>query len=194
VPTADGSHVGYLLIPTLLDKSIPGTVRQALEDFGPLDGLILDNRVNGGGLGSVAQQFLGFFTSGKVGDFASRESTQTWDIGAEPINNSQDVPLVVLVGKDTVSYGEIVSGVLQDVGRARIVGQTTLGNVEQLQVYELEGGSKAWLASARFEPKNSHADWETAGIVPDVEAIADWDSFTFETDPAIAAALDLLGH
>lgn len=194
VPTSDGSRIGYIFLQTFLDESIPGRVRQALEDFGPLDGLILDNRMNGGGLGEVAEQILGFFTSGHVGDFVSREATEPSEIVADSVHNSQDVPLVVLVAEDTVSYGEVFSGILGDIGRARLVGQTTLGNVEQLREYDFEDGSRAWLASERFEPVNSQADWETTGIVPDVEVIAAWDTFTFETDPAIAAALELLGH
>ena len=45
-----------------------------------------------------------------------------------------------------------------------------------------------------FDPAHSHANWEQTGIVTDIEAYADWDTYTFETDPAIAAALTLLGH
>jgi len=48
VPTTDGSRIGYLLLPSFLDETISGRVEQALQAFGPLDGLILDNRVNGG--------------------------------------------------------------------------------------------------------------------------------------------------
>jgi C-terminal processing protease CtpA/Prc len=53
-------------------------------------------------------------------------------VEADPIHNSQTVPIVVLVGVESVSYGEIFPGVLKDLGRAKIVGQTTLGNVEVL--------------------------------------------------------------
>ncbi len=194
VATSDGSKIGYIFLPTLMDESLPDRVRQALEDFGPLDGLIIDNRMNGGGLGSVAEGILGLFASGHVGDFVTREATEPLEIQANPVHNSQEVPLVVLVDEDTVSYGEIVSGILQDLGRARVVGQTTLGNVEQLRVFDFEDGSRAWLASSRFEPANTEADWESTGIIPDVEVIADWTSFTFETDAAVAAAVDLLGH
>jgi carboxyl-terminal processing protease len=194
VPTTDGSRIAYVFLPTLLDETIGDRARQALESVVPLDGLIIDNRMNGGGLGSVTGQILGLFTSGTVGHFVSRDSTEPWEITADPVGNSQDVPLVVLIGKDTVSYGEMMSGVLHDIGRARLVGQTTLGNVEQLRAFDFEDGSRAWLASARFEPANGAANWEADGIIPDVEVIADWDTFTFETDPGIAAALGLLGH
>jgi hypothetical protein len=34
----------------------------------------------------------------------------------------------------------------------------------------------------------------STGVVPDVKAVAEWDTFTFETDPAVAASLQLLKH
>jgi carboxyl-terminal processing protease len=186
--------VGYIFLPTLGDRAIPDTVRHSLEAFGSLDGLIIDNRMNPGGISTASQEILGFFVSGTVGEFITREAIEPWRVVAEPIHNSQQVPLIVLVGEDTVSYGEIVSGILQDLGRARVVGQTTPGNVEQLRRFDFEDGSRVWLASATFEPANAQADWETTGIVPDSEVIADWSAFAFESDPAIAAALEILGH
>lgn len=193
-PTSDGSRIGYIFLPTFFDETIPGQVRQALEDFGPLDGLILDNRMNGGGSSTVVEPILGYFTSGTLGQFVSRETTRPLEVTADPIHNSQTVPIVVLVGEDTVSFGEIFSGVLKDVGRALLAGQTTLGNVETLHGYNFDDGSQVWIAEERFDPLVSHADWEKDGIQPDVEAYADWDTFTFENDPSVAAAVALLGH
>jgi carboxyl-terminal processing protease len=194
VPTSDGSRIGYIFLPTFFDETIPGQVRQALEGFGPLDGLILDNRMNGGGSSAVVEPILGYFTSGTLGHFVTRTEARPLEITADPIHNSQTVPLVVLVGEDTVSFGEIFSGALQDTGRAKIVGQTTLGNVETLHGYTFDDGSQVWIAEERFDPLVSHADWERDGLKPDVEAYADWDTFTFENDPSVAAAVALLGH
>ncbi len=194
VPTKDGSRIGYIFLPTFYDDTIPGQVKQALEDFGSLDALILDNRMNSGGASNVVEPILSHFTSGTLGNFVSRKSTRPFTITADPVNNSQTVPLVVLVGPDTVSFGEIFSGILQDQGRAKIVGQTTMGNVETLHGYSFADGSRAWIAEERFDPIHSHAIWEKNGVKPDVVAYADWDAFTFENDPSIAAALKLLGH
>lgn len=194
VHTTDGSRIGYIFLPSFFDETIPGQVKKALEDFGPLDGLILDNRMNGGGSSSVVYPILSYFTSGTVGHFVSRKHTSPLDVTADPVANSQDVPLVVLVGTHSASFGEIFSGALQDLGRAKIVGQTTLGNVETLQGFNFDDGSEAWIAAERFDPLHSHADWEKTGIIPDVTAYADWDTFTFEDDPSVAAAVKLLGH
>ncbi len=194
VSTTDGSRIGYIFLPTFYDETIPAQVKKALEDFGPLDGLILDNRMNGGGSNDVLVPVLRYFTAGTLGHFVSRTATRTLSLKADPINNSQTVPLIVLVGEDTVSAGEIFPGILQDMGRAKVVGQTTLGNVEAVHGYYFQDGSRLWIAQERFDPEHSHANWEQTGIIPDVQAFADWDTFTFDTDPSIAAAVKLLGH
>ena len=195
MPTTDGSRIGYIFIPTFYDETIPDQVRAALESFGELDGLILDNRMNGGGSSSVVEPILSFVTQGTVGNFVSRSGERPLEVTADPIHNSQSVPLVILVGVDTVSFGEIFSGALQDLGRAKLVGQTTLGNVETLHIYSFSDSSEAWIAAERFAPiNNPKADWEKDGVLVDVEAFADWDTFTFENDPAVTAAVALLGH
>ena len=194
VTTRDGSRIGYIYLPSFFDATFPDQVRQALEQFGRLDGLILDNRMNSGGSSSVVEPILSFFTDGDLGHFTSRLASRPLSVRADPVNDSQTVPMVVLVGVNTVSFGEIFSGVLQDIGRARVAGQTTLGNVEILHSHKLSDGSLLWLAEERFIPLHSQTNWEQTGIVPDVQAYADWDTFTFENDPSIAAAVKLLGH
>jgi carboxyl-terminal processing protease len=194
VPTTDGSRIGYIFIPTFFDETIPEQIRNALEDFGTLNGLILDVRMNGGGSSTVANPILSFFTSGRLGQFVSRDEARTLGVEGDPIQNSQTVPLVVMVSEDTVSYGEIFAGIMRDSRDAKITGQTSLGNVEVLHGYDFEDGSQLWIASERFYPAHSDEDWEQTGIVPDLPAYAAWDTFTFESDPSIAAALTLLGH
>jgi carboxyl-terminal processing protease len=194
VPTRDGSRIGYIFIPTFFDETIPAQIEKALEDFGQLDGLILDLRMNGGGSNSVTDPILSFFTSGRLGQFISRDDSRTLQIKGDPINNSQTVPMVVMVSKDTVSYGEIFAGIMRDSRHAKITGETSLGNVEVLHGYDFEDGSQLWIASEAFYPAHSDENWEETGIVPDLQAYADWDSFTFDNDPSIAGALTLLGH
>jgi len=194
VTTQDGSKIGYIFLPSFFDETIPGQVKQALQKWGQLDGLILDNRLNGGGSSDVVNPILSYFTDGLLGHFVSRTDSRAVTVQADPVANSQTVPIVVLVGEDTVSFGEIFSGILRDLGRAKVVGKTTLGNVEILDSHNFNDGSRLWLAQERFVELNSKDDWEKTGIVPDVTAFADWDTFTFETDPAVAAAVTLLGH
>ena len=194
VSTSDGSKVGYIFIPSFFDETLPQQIEDALNQFGPLDGLMLDLRMNGGGSSSVAYPILEYFIHGTLGTFMSRTDSSTLEINANEIQNSQTVPLIVMVSQDTVSFGEIFAGVMQDSGRAQIVGETSLGNVEVLHGYNFEDGSQVWIAAATFSSAFSDANWEETGIVPNVQAFAEWDTFYFETDPSIAAGVHLLGH
>jgi carboxyl-terminal processing protease len=194
VSTSDGSNIGYIFIPSFFDETLPGQIKDALNEFGPLDGLILDLRMNGGGSSSVAYPILEYFVQGNLGQFVSRDSSRELEIRANEIQNSQTVPLIVMVSQDTVSFGEIFAGVLQDAGRAQIVGETSLGNVEVLHGYDFEDGSQVWIAAETFTSAFSSENWEETGIIPDVQAFAEWDTFYFENDPSIAAAINLLGH
>ena len=157
----------------------------------PLDGLILDNRMNGGGSSTVLEPVLSYFAGGNLGYFVNRIEEHSLEINIHDINGSSRVPLVVLVGSDTASFGEIFAGVLQDVGRAYLIGKTTDGNVEILWGYDLEDGSKIWLANETFRPLN-HPDenWEKTGIIPDLFVAGDFDQYSLETDPAVSAAIE----
>ena len=194
ISTPDGSRIGYIFIPSFFDETLPGQIENALNQFGQLDGLILDVRLNRGGSSNVTYPILEYFANGRLGRFVSRADSRPLTIEPNPIRNSQTVPLVIMVSKDTVSFGEIFAGVLKDSGRARIVGETSLGNVEVLHGYNFEDGSQLWIASETFYSAFSDSNWEETGIIPDVQAFAEWDTFYFDTDPSIAAALELLGH
>jgi carboxyl-terminal processing protease len=194
VLTNDGSRIGYIFIPSFFDETLPPQIENALNEFGQLDGLILDVRLNGGGSSSVAYPILEYFIEGRLGEFVSRTDSRSLMIDPNPVQNSQTVPLVVMVSEDTVSFGEIFAGVLKDSGRAKIVGETSLGNVEVLHGYDFEDGSQLWIASEKFYSAFSDANCEETGIIPDIHAFAEWDTFYFDTDPSIAAALQLLGH
>ena len=194
VPT---TRIGYLMLPTFLDPTIADSVRAALQDLaqgGPLEGLIVDDRMNSGGFGSVATEFLGLFAAGVQGRFVARDATaQPLALAGEDVLGSQTVRLIVLADRRTSSYAEIAAGVLQQAGRAAVVGGPTRGNVEQLSAWDFADGSRAWLAARTFEPVGlAPGAWEGVGIVPDVSVPTRWDLFTEATDPAIAEAVELL--
>jgi carboxyl-terminal processing protease len=194
VSTTDGSKIGYIFLPSFFDETLPRQMEEALNQFGPLDGLILDLRLNSGGSSTVAYPIMSFFTSGKLGAFVSREESRDLEIDADPIQNSQSVPMIVLVGEESASFSEIFAGIMQDSGRGKVVGQTSLGNVEVLNAFDFDDGSILWIASETFVSAFSDDNWEQTGIIPDVEAYAEWDTFYFDTDPAIRASVELLGH
>lgn len=91
--------------------------------------IVLDLRGNGGGLLSEAVEIVNLFvpkglkiveTKGKI-----QNANSTYTTKNEPLD--LNIPLVVLVNSSTASAAEIVSGSLQDLDRAVIVGQKTFG-------------------------------------------------------------------
>jgi len=136
---------------------------------------------------------LSYFTGGTLGHYINRSEQRPLQIQLDDINGSSRVPLVVLVGSGTASFGEIFSGVLQDTGRAYIIGITTDGNVEILWGYDFEDGSRLWLANETFRPLN-HPDqnWEQTGIIPDLTVSGEFDEYTLDNDPTVIAAIQYL--
>ncbi len=191
--TSSGKHIGYLLIPTFNEGGIGALVGQAISEMsanGPLDGLIVDNRHNTGGTSQEMLNTLSYFVSGPAGYFVNNAAQDTVSAAGVDIAGSQKIPLVVLVGKNTVSFGEVFSGILKDLDRAYLIGEPTEGNVELLSIFNFSDGSRAWIATGTFRPLN-HPDqiWEKVGVQPDLIAASQWDQVTQDNDPVIQAAL-----
>ena len=171
-------------------------VAQGLEEMytdAPLDGLILDNRMNEGGSSLVFEPILSNFISGKLGYFIRHSVEYPLMVKLHDIRGSSYLPLVVLVGPGTASFGEIFSGILQDTGRAYLMGTSTQGNVEVLWGYDFKDGSQLWLANETFRPLNhSGQDWETSGIIPDMIVQGEFDQYSLDNDPAVLAAIQYL--
>jgi carboxyl-terminal processing protease len=114
--------------------------------------LILDLRRNPGGYleqaVSIADEFIGgnktiVYTKGRVTQFDDVQMSQ-------PGQAYEKTPLVVLVDNGSASASEIVSGALQDLDRALIVGQTTFGKGLVQRQFELKDGSAVRLTISRY--------------------------------------------
>lgn len=123
--------VGYISLTEFNERSADG-VRKALTDLKKdptLQGLVLDLRGNGGGLIDQAVQITGMFVpkGTAVVETKYRDAAQNkvYKTTQQPIAPS--LPLVVLVDGGTASAAEIVSGALQDLDRAVILGERTYG-------------------------------------------------------------------
>ena len=94
-----------------------------------LKGVILDLRDNGGGLLNEAVQIVGLFVGENRSIVTLRGQNVTgpknWITPNKPL--LPNTPLVVLVNEHSASASEVVSGSLQDMDRAVIMGQTSFG-------------------------------------------------------------------
>jgi len=187
--------IGYLQIPGFDNNGVSGEINNALMQLleSPLQGLILDLRGNGGGLIREMESTLGNFVVGKVGEFRSRNGNG-FPVSPAPsrlYTQLQQVPLVVLVDRGTVSAAEVMAAPLQASGRAKVVGSRSAANTESISPVDLFDGSRLWLARNDFYLSNG-TRLGVRGVVPDMEVQADWYNFPEDQDPYILQAIEVL--
>ncbi len=182
------AKTGYILFSEFTAGSAMD-VLQAIETMSQkdsIDRLILDLRGNGGGLIDEAVQLVGFFVDKGTEVVSTKGKTQnsnrSYTTAASPVY--KDLPLVILVNGQSASASEIVSGSLQDLGRATIVGQRTFGKglVQSIRPIAYDGHLKVttahyYLPSGRCiqaidygaRQRGQKLEKDTAGgILPDV--------------------------
>lgn len=126
-----GDGIGYIYLKSFTDKCAQ-EVKDAFLDLKEnhhIKGLILDLRNNGGGVLESAVQIVGMFVSkGSVVLSTKSKYSQldrTYRTSNEPID--LEIPMAVLVNGNSASASEIVSGSLQDMDRAILIGQRSFG-------------------------------------------------------------------
>lgn len=118
--------------------------------------IILDLRNNPGGyLQEAINTASEFMARGTVLIEQDSSGKQTkYQVTGQTVNTG--IPMVVLVNQNTASAAEIVSGALQDNGRALIIGTPTFGTGTVLQEYDLSDGSAILLGISEWLTPNGH--------------------------------------
>jgi C-terminal peptidase prc len=191
-----GSRVGLLLIDTFYLDNMVDLVRSHVDQLtkdGPLDGLIIDVRDNGGGRVDLMLDTLALFIDGgTIGSTTGRDrSNQLLIPEHRALPQLAGVPIVVLTGEDTVSAGEMFAAGMQVTKRARIVGTPTAGNTENLIPHDLSDGSQLWLAELAYHLPDGTLI-EGRGVLPERTVQAEWWRYAPADDPQIKAALEEL--
>lgn len=146
--------VGYINL-TSFTRSAGREVKTALLELKEKQGmkkLVFDLRGNPGGLLRESIKIVNFFvkkgqpvvsTKGKIADW--NKVYKTLD---KPVD--LDMPVVVLINENSASASEIVSGSLQDLDRAVIVGQRSFGKGLVQTTRPLSYNSKLKLTTAKY--------------------------------------------
>jgi carboxyl-terminal processing protease len=131
------------------------------------DRVVLDLRGNPGGYVNEAVGIASQFLSNGI---VYVERNAAGDETSHPVTAggvATDLPLTVLVDGDTASSSEIVSGALQDAGRAKVVGETTFGTGTVLGEFVLSDGSALRIGTVEWLTPKGRRIWHE-GIAPDV--------------------------
>ena len=142
---------------------------EKLEDqSGPLRGLVLDLRNNGGGLLEESLEISDIFIDdGDILSIKGRNPANTRVFSASPNKVERTYPIVTLINGGSASASEIVAGALQDHKRALILGTTSFGKGSVQTVESLREGYGLKLTIARYYTPNGRSI-QAKGIEPDI--------------------------
>jgi len=147
------STVGYIKLNSFT-QTAASDVKSAFLDLKTkgMTELVFDLRGNGGGLLVEAVKIVNLFvkkgqtvvtTKGRV-----TEENRVYTTLEDPTDLT--IPITVLIDEGSASASEIVSGSLQDLDRAVIVGTTSYGKGLVQRTYDLKYGSKMKLTIAKY--------------------------------------------
>ncbi|WP_217170638.1 S41 family peptidase [Streptomyces sp. AC512_CC834] len=161
---------------TSFTKGVGEQVRDAVAQVPSGAGIVLDLRGNSGGLVTEAVTAASAFLDGGL--------VATYDVDGDQralhAESGGDTtrPLVALVDGGTMSAAELLTGALQDRGRAVVLGSRTFGKGSVQMPSRLPGGSVAELTVGHYRTPSGRGV-DGTGITPDLEV-----------DPADPAALE----
>jgi carboxyl-terminal processing protease len=195
IPATD---FAYVQIAQFADDT-GSELKRVLEEINaaetPVTGILLDLRNNPGGyLAEALSVNSEFLPRGQV-ILHERDAVgelKTWESVGEGL--AREIPMIVLINEGTASAGEITAGALQENGRARLIGQPTLGTGTVLQSFELSDGSVVRLGVTNWLTPNQNLI-KGEGIKPDITLaqpadVTMVDSYALE-DAALSEVLTL---
>ncbi len=150
----DATHmVGYIKLNSFT-QTASTDVRNAMKQLKQEGArhLVLDLRGNGGGLLREAVNIVNLFVPKNEPVVETKGRIPEWDKSYRTLSDPEDatIPLVVLVDGGSASASEIVSGALQDLDRAVIVGERTFGKGLVQQTRDLFYNSKLKVTVAKY--------------------------------------------
>lgn len=145
--------IGYIYLTTFTDKSAID-VRNAIIDLKNrgMQSLILDLRGNSGGLLDQAVDIVNYFVPKDSKVVNTKGKIKQWDKEYVATHNPivPDMPLSVLIDRGSASAAEIVSGALQDLDRAVLIGERSYGKGLVQNVRDLAYNTKLKVTTAKY--------------------------------------------
>lgn len=147
------NEIGYIKL-TSFTENCADEVKAAflkLKEQG-CKSLVFDLRGNPGGLLREAVNIVNFFVDKGNEIVFTKGKIKDWEKHYMAVNNPIDtqMPLVVLVDNNSASASEIVSGALQDLDRAVVLGQRSFGKGLVQDVRDLSYNTKLKVTVAKY--------------------------------------------
>lgn len=153
---------------TSFDQNVVKEVKKALTKYSKAKGIVLDLRSNPGGLLDQAVGLTDLFVDkGVIVSQKGRSKAENITFSAKADKDDVKTPMVVLVDGGSASASEIVSGALQDLKRAVVVGEKTFGKGSVQAVIPLGNEEGLRLTVARYYLPSGRSI-QAKGVDPDV--------------------------
>ena len=145
---------GYIYL-SKFTRGSAGEVRQALmslRDSAGMRQLVLDLRGNGGGLLNESVSIVNLFVPKGTEIVSTKGKSDNWNKSYKALGRptAEDMPLVVLIDGQSASASEIVSGTLQDLDRAVIVGMESFGKGLVQQTKDMAFNTRLKVTVAKY--------------------------------------------
>jgi carboxyl-terminal processing protease len=161
-----------------------------------LDGIVLDLRTMRD-FDFPIDKMLSLFVSGdQLGtvedraDLSIRPARTPVAIVGKSIRGSQDVPMAVLVSELTQGPAESFAGLLQDLGRARVVGVKTPGRTAVMGSVQLPTTRAVLLIPTGEYVGSKGARWFGKGVTPDVLVDTRFEDYNADSDTQLDRAVE----
>lgn len=196
VKTPKGQDVGVIAFNVWMAQ-VDAPFAQAVDRFRGAAGIVIDLRGNPGGLAAMITGIAGHFvsTSDLLGTMRMRSAPQL-KFEANPRTSTIDGravvpyagPVAIIVDEMSASASECFAGGLQDLGRARVFGRTSMGQALPASTRRLANGDVLEFAIGDFETSKGRS-LEGRGVVPDEAQPLSLASLKAGHDDAVDAAL-----
>lgn len=160
-------NIGYIRFNMWLIPQMP-KLREAIRSMKETDGIIFDLRGNPGGVGGMAPGIAGLLVKEQtsLGSMKNRSSETKFIV--YPQADVYDGKIVVVTDYGTGSTSEIFAAGMQEIGRARVIGETSAGAVLPSVFEKLPTGAMFQYAIADYKSPKSILI-ENRGVIPDTE-------------------------
>jgi hypothetical protein len=178
VERLDG-NVGYIKLTGISGADEAREVAvQALRFIQNTDAVILDLRGVPGGSGQMSNFLISHFAAPELPSlnvyWRRTGRTELRSTLAEvPGPRRTEVPLYVLIDGGAASAAEDIPFVLQNLGRATLVGERTAGAGRNNGFFPVGSGMQVSVSVSRVTDPASGREWETVGVHPDVAATSE---------------------
>lgn len=161
------NNIGYIRFNIWVIPQMP-KIREAVRSMKDTDGIIIDIRGNPGGIGGMAPGFAGLLVKEQtsLGSMKTRDNETKFIV--YPQGEAYLGKIIVLTDYGSASTSEIFAAGLQEIGRAKVVGETSAGAVLPSVFDKLPTGAIFQYVIADYKtPKNILL--EHRGAIPDTE-------------------------